>query len=242
VPPAHPAQPPIFEYAHDEAARHRGYVYRAGDSLVWGRFLRDYCSGRIWSFRYDGQTMTDFQEHTQDLAPWPGEGEIGLITSFGQDSQGELYILDNQNGEVFKIIEEVCEISNYCVLSPNSSGNGAKIGNTGSAHIQDHEFRLTAVDAPPNKYGIFFYGKEQDLAFFGDGIRCVKQPFYRLKPLVHLDAQGAGSLYLDFDNPPQSEARILPGSTWNFQFWFRDPAFGGTGFNTSDGLNVTFCP
>ena len=35
---------------------------------------------------------------------------------------------------------------------------------------------------------------------------------------------------------------ILPGSTWNTQFWYRDPAFGGAGFNLSDGLGVTFAP
>jgi glucose/arabinose dehydrogenase len=238
--------PPIYEYSHDEdrCAVIGGYVYR-GLAIPWLRgayFFADYCSGRIWSFRYDGQTMSDFQERTEDLVPYPGEGEIGLISSFGVDAEGELYILDNQSGEVFKIVEDVCEVSNYCVISQNSAGNGATIGSTGTPHIDADDFELTVAGAAPNKYGVFFYGKEQDLVPFGDGVRCVKQPFYRLKPLVHTDAQGAASYHLDFQDPPQSEARILPGSTWNFQFWFRDPAFGGTGFNTTDGLNAIFCP
>jgi hypothetical protein len=35
--------------------------------------------------------------------------------------------------------------------------------------------------------------------------------------------------------------QITAGSTWNFQFWFRDPVAGGASFNLSDGLEVTFC-
>lgn len=31
-------------------------------------------------------------------------------------------------------------------------------------------------------------------------------------------------------------------STWNLQFWYRDPLGGFTGFNFSDGIEVTFCP
>ena len=27
-----------------------------------------------------------------------------------------------------------------------------------------------------------------------------------------------------------------------YQFWYRDPAGGGAGFNLSDGLSATFCP
>jgi hypothetical protein len=37
-------------------------------------------------------------------------------------------------------------------------------------------------------------------------------------------------------------ATITAGSTWNFQFWYRNPAAGGAGFNLSDGLSIRFCP
>ena len=33
-----------------------------------------------------------------------------------------------------------------------------------------------------------------------------------------------------------------PLSTWNFQFWYRDPLGGPAGFNFSAGLEVTSCP
>ncbi len=38
--------------------------------------------------------------------------------------------------------------------------------------------------------------------------------------------------------PPGGQ--VLPGSTWYFQYVFRDPAAGGTGVNTSSGLAVMF--
>ena len=74
------------------------------------------------------------------------------------------------------------------------------------------------------------------------GFLCVRGPLYRLMPPVHFDAQGSTALAIDFQDPPQQEARILAGSTWRFQCWFRDPNFGGAGFNATDGLVASFCP
>jgi hypothetical protein len=38
-----------------------------------------------------------------------------------------------------------------------------------------------------------------------------------------------------------STGAIDPGDTWRFQAWYRDPAGPcGTGFNLSNGLEVTF--
>jgi hypothetical protein len=36
---------------------------------------------------------------------------------------------------------------------------------------------------------------------------------------------------------------LVPGSTWNFQFWYRDSKGPlQSGFNLSDALTATFCP
>ena len=47
---------------------------------------------------------------------------------------------------------------------------------------------------------------------------------------------------LDNTSPPSAATQITPGSTWNFQAWFRDPLAGGLAFDLSDGLSVTFGP
>ncbi|MFT5051246.1 MAG: hypothetical protein ACI8QZ_002657 [Chlamydiales bacterium] len=59
-----------------------------------------------------------------------------------------------------------------------------------------------------------------------------------------VDSTGNVSRQLDFTAPPvvAGPGQILPGASWNFQFWFRDQTAGGTGFNLTDGLAVTFCP
>jgi hypothetical protein len=33
---------------------------------------------------------------------------------------------------------------------------------------------------------------------------------------------------------------FTPGSSWNFQFWYRDPQAGGARFNLSNALHVDF--
>jgi hypothetical protein len=45
------------------------------------------------------------------------------------------------------------------------------------------------------------------------------------------------------DNTSASNFRnIQPGTSWNFQFWYRDPAGGGAGFNLSDAVMIPFRP
>jgi len=56
--------------------------------------------------------------------------------------------------------------------------------------------------------------------------------------VVSTDAVGDVSFALDYTNPPEPAGEIAAGSTWNFQFWYRD----GATFNLSDGLNAAFCP
>lgn len=79
-----------------------GYVYRgcAIPDLAGTYFFADYCSARIWSFEYDGQNRTNFQERTAELRP--STGATGRITSFGEDGRGEIYIVA-RNG-IFKIM------------------------------------------------------------------------------------------------------------------------------------------
>ena len=132
------------------------------------------------------------------------------------------------------------ELSNYCVASPHSTsggGTGAVINMFGSLVVSANNFTLEVNGAPPEKFGLFYYGPTQISTNFGDGVRCVGGSTIRL-PLVQTDVFGYSFSDLDLTAHPS----ITGGATQNFQFWFRDPMGpGGTGFNTSDGLEVTFC-
>ncbi|HEY3296365.1 MAG TPA: PQQ-dependent sugar dehydrogenase [bacterium] len=97
---------PIHEYGHNVGCSITGgYVYRGSaiPDLAGTYFFADYCSARIWSFRYQNGQQSDFQERTAELAPGGGQ-TIQAISSFGEDAQGELYICDLNQGSVFKIV------------------------------------------------------------------------------------------------------------------------------------------
>ncbi len=96
---------PITEYDHNpECSITGGYVYRgcAIPDLQGTYFYADYCSDRIWSFRYDGANITDSMERTSELVP--PEGSYAGISSFGQDALGELYIVDQGRDAIYKIV------------------------------------------------------------------------------------------------------------------------------------------
>ena len=78
---------------------------------------------------------------------------------------------------------------------------------------------------------------------WGDGIRCVGGSLQRLS-LLQTDAARNASFHLDFTQPPLSSGprAIPPGSSWNFQFMFRDPPGGPAGWNGSNALSAHFCP
>jgi hypothetical protein len=97
---------PIYNYSHagGNCSVTGGYVYRgcAMPDMHGIYFFADYCTARIWSFRYSIiGGIQEFTERTAELDP--PNFTINAITSFGLDAYGEIYITD-QGGEVFKIV------------------------------------------------------------------------------------------------------------------------------------------
>lgn len=136
----------------------------------------------------------------------------------------------------------------YCVGAPNSVGPGAEIGSSGVTSVTTNDFMLTGDGAPPLQFGLFYYGPDPTQVPFGDGFRCVDAGavgIFRLNPPELTGAGGDAARLVDFTQPPAGAGAgaIVPGSTWRFQFWYRDPGGpGGTGFNLSDGLTAVFVP
>lgn len=130
----------------------------------------------------------------------------------------------------------------YCVTSQNSAGPGAQIGFLGSTSVAANDLILTCTDLPTGQLGIFFYGSNQVQLPFGDGFVCVQGNTSRILPALTSDVFGNVSRVVDYSTNPFNAGvgKIDPGDTWNFQFWYRDPNFGGAGFNLSDGLSLQF--
>ncbi|MFT5051088.1 MAG: hypothetical protein ACI8QZ_002496 [Chlamydiales bacterium] len=128
--------------------------------------------------------------------------------------------------------------TNFCVGAPHSAGAGAFMAIDGSQQVPDNNFSVEVYQAPPDKFGLFFYGPSQIQVVFGDGFRCVGGMTKRL-PVVQTDFLGYAFYTLNLATLPD----VGVGDVQNFQFWFRDPMGpGGTGFNLSDGIEVEFCP
>ncbi|MCP3920415.1 MAG: sulfatase-like hydrolase/transferase [bacterium] len=134
-----------------------------------------------------------------------------------------------------------CTSSTFCATTPNTAGPGALLRHTGSIRVSNNAFSLRASQVPPNQFGIFLYGAGRGYLPLGDAFLCVGLPFFRL-PVVQSTSQGLAIGAVDLTQPPQPAGRIEAGTTWHFQYWYRDPQAQGSDFNLSHGLTVTFCP
>jgi hypothetical protein len=129
-------------------------------------------------------------------------------------------------------------IERYCQNTANSTGGPAVIDASGSSSVAANDLGLSAAPVP-NQPGLFFYGTSQIELPFGDGYRCTGGTVVRF-PAAVPSGQSA-SYAVDTTSLPHG-AQIVPGDVLHFQYWFRDPAAGGAGFNTSDALRITFLP
>ncbi len=107
LPPAfEPLTDPIFEYGH--ATGHSitgGYVYHgsAVPSMSGRYFFGDFVRGRIWSLAltrdpFSGEaTASDVREHTAEIN---ASASVRMISSFGVDAAGELYVVNYGDGTI----------------------------------------------------------------------------------------------------------------------------------------------
>jgi glucose/arabinose dehydrogenase len=110
-PPAFtPLTDPIHEYSHATGQSITGgFVYRGSalPAAFRGRyFFADYVSARVWSaaltINVSGEAQaSDVRDHTAELS---ASGPLGNISSFGVDSDGELYLVSLSRGAIHKIV------------------------------------------------------------------------------------------------------------------------------------------
>jgi glucose/arabinose dehydrogenase len=111
LPPAYmPLTDPIHEYDRSSGASITGgYVYRGqrlGPALRGRYFFADFILSRVWSIALtiagSGEaTASDLREHTAELG---GAVQLSNVSSFGVDSEGELYIVSYARGVILKVI------------------------------------------------------------------------------------------------------------------------------------------
>ena len=117
---------PIIEYAHGagECSITGGFRYRGSQvPSIAGRYVfGDFCSGKIWSATPGSPTWSYAEELT---APF-------LISSFGEDSGGEVYVADYFGGTIQRIVsvgdsdgDGVVDSVDNCPADPNPGQENA---------------------------------------------------------------------------------------------------------------------
>ena len=91
---------PVLDYSHEDGCSITGgYVYRGSalEALAGTYFYSDFCGGWVRSVNVvNGQVTVE--------SSWPSLDTGASVTSFGEDAQGELYVLSS-DGTVSRIVE-----------------------------------------------------------------------------------------------------------------------------------------
>lgn len=101
-----------------------GYVYRGtrAPSLAGKYIFGDYVSGRFGSLDFNTTTgtLTNFQDITAGVDPLRSNFPGFRLASFGEDAFGELYVMNLNNGNVFRFTERalVPEPASLSLLLP----------------------------------------------------------------------------------------------------------------------------
>ncbi|MFT5152416.1 MAG: hypothetical protein ACI841_002414 [Planctomycetota bacterium] len=126
----------------------------------------------------------------------------------------------------------------YCHTSPNSAGSGALLSAAGSSSVATDDITLLVTGAVSGQFGLCYYGPNQISIPFGDGTRCVGGSTLRLGPPQAADGMGQFSRVVSC-----AGEGFVGGQVVNVQYWYRDPGGpGGTGYNLSNGLEITLTP
>ena len=186
-------------------------------------------------------------------AGWnPNGGQVSKLTSAGlvpmatnlqfptsvvYDAAGSIYTGSLTLGLLNKIAPGVLP---YCEGAPNSvSSDGASMGHSGTTSIAADDLIVSCSDLPSGASGIYFYGFTPAAYPLGDGTLCIGYPDLNRLGVTQADAGGMSSFSLD-TTAMAAAGQLEPGAVIQIQHWYRDPSAAGTGFNFSDGLELTF--
>jgi hypothetical protein len=128
----------------------------------------------------------------------------------------------------------------------NNTGLGGLLCGARTTSVATDDLEMSAVQLPPFSIGLLFMGPTQMDIPFGDGRLCVGPTVYRLQ-ISGADVAGNalfGPGFVGMGNAIGGGAVITPGSTFNFQVWYRDAAAYCTPstYNLTNGLSVVFSP
>jgi len=186
--------------------------------------------GLVHRFEDDG---ANFVETGSFGDPSTGIGFGQRIAFSGEDAIFARY----STGSFFRL--GFAATASFCPTTPNSTGAVATLSVEGCDSLAGERITLAAAGLPPGALVHFLVGANTAQVPFGDGFRCIGDPFFRVTGGAS-DASGSLARDLDFRTSPADG--FSAGSTWHFQAAYRDPASSGARLNTSNALSVRITP
>ena len=141
---------PVVEYGHTgagECSITGGYAYRGCRMPIYrgAYFYGDYCAGFVRTLRMSGGVATDLQNVTAQVDP--GGTLVGVLSSFGVDGQGELYVL-NYGGSVRKVVPPFTDLE----VSGRGAADQLRLGKASDWTWEDLH---AATDVPVGFYRVY---------------------------------------------------------------------------------------
>lgn len=142
--------------------------------------------------------------------------------------------LNDTDGDLIPDICETGEIVRFCDGSMNSGGLVSELNAVGVASLTTKRFAFTVEGATPDQFGVILAGNGTTRMPLGAGMRCVGG-FQSAQFFATSDSTGSVLRPLDMSSPLMG---LVPYSTWNFQYAYRD----GGEVQVTNAISVTFMP
>lgn len=128
-----------------------------------------------------------------------------------------------------------------CGSAANWRDDGAGVVVGGSASLTRNDCTLTLVDAAPGSPAILLLGGGTSPMPWIDRQACIGGPVVHVLRAAEVASDGTVQHELDLDSAPLRHW-LAPGSTWTFQFLYRDPDTTRTVPRLSSPAQLTFTP
>lgn len=178
-----------------------------------------------------------FGVYDDTLADVDIDNPFGLATDFHDHEEvGDAFCTGDS------VLCPCANFGNSATGCANSTGVGATLEGTGTDGITNDDLLFEASQLPPNSSALLFSGTAAVNgglgAVFGDGLRCAGGAVTRMG-VQFADPIG----FVEFGPGFAAQYGWAVGETLYFQVWYRNNAGPcGSGFNLTNGVQVTFTP